>query len=100
MIAGQFVRSYAALHLIRAVKKTFDSQDISKRDVLDPWRRFELEYPEIGAKLNTAIAQEVEAACWAIAELTADIFAEISSIPAAGNQTLQLRFGPSVLGGR
>ena len=99
MIAGQFVRSYAALHLIRAVKKTFDSQDISKRDVLDPWRRFELEYPEIGAKLNTAIAQEVEAACWAIAELTADIFAEISSIPAAGNQTLQLRFGPSALGG-
>lgn len=43
LIAGQFVRSYAALHLIRAVKKTFESADISKRDVLDPWRRFELE---------------------------------------------------------
>ncbi len=92
LIAGQFVRSYAALHLIRAVKKTFESADISKRDVLDPWRRFELEYPEIGAKLNLAIAQDVEPACWAIAELTSHLFDSKSKIPGFGIATLESRF--------
>jgi hypothetical protein len=92
LIAGQFIRSYAALHLIRAVKKSFESKDISKRDILDPWRRFELEFPEIGIKLNKAIAQEVEQAAWAIADLTADVFGAQYPIPAAGMATLKLRF--------
>lgn len=92
LIAGQFIRSYAALHLIRAVKKSFDSANLSQRDILDPWRRFELEYPEIGLKLNSAIAQEVEQAAWAIADLTAEVFGAQSPIPAAGIGTLKLRF--------
>jgi|LakMenEpi03Aug12_release.lakeMendotaPanAssembly.Ray.scaffolds.fasta_scaffold706871_1 hypothetical protein len=92
LIAGQFVRSYAALHLIRAVKKTFESADISKRDVLDPWRRFELEYPEIGAKLISAIAQDAEPACWSIAELTFNLFDSKSKVPGAGIATLERRF--------
>ena len=93
LIAGQFIRSYAALHLIKAVKKTFDSVDLSKRDLLDPWRRFEIEYPEIGAKLNAALAMEVEAAAWAITQLTYELFESESQIPAAGVSTLKLRFG-------
>lgn len=93
LIAGQFIRSYAALHLIKAVKKSFESADISKRDLLDPWRRFEIEYPEIGARLNGALAMEVEAAGWAIARLTFELFESHSPTPAAGMGTLELRFG-------
>lgn len=92
MIAGQFIRSYAALHLIKAVKKTFESADLSKRDVLDPWRRFEWEYPEIAQKLNEALAQEVESAAWEIARLTHELFDSKSKIPESGIQTLELRF--------
>lgn len=93
LIAGQFVRSYAALHLIKAVKKSFDSQDLSKRDVLDPWRRFELEYPEVGRQLNSALAMNVEAAAWKIADLAYELFKEISEVPGAGIKTMELRFG-------
>jgi hypothetical protein len=93
LIAGQFIRSYAALHLIKAVKKTFDSADLTKRDVLDPWRRFEWEYPEIALKLNTALAKDVEASAWAIGELAYEVFNDKSKIPAAGMQTLEFRFG-------
>ncbi len=93
LIAGQFIRSYAALHLIKAVKKTFDSADLTKRDVLDPWRRFEWEYPEIALKLNAALAKDVEASAWGIGELTYEVFKDKSKIPAAGMQTLEFRFG-------
>ena len=93
LIAGQFIRSYAALHLIKSVKKTFDSADLSKRDVLDPWRRFEWEFPEIAVKLNEALAKDVEASAWAIGELAYEVFKDKSKIPAAGMQTLEFRFG-------
>lgn len=93
LIAGQFIRSYAALHLIKAVKKSFESSDISKRDVLDPWRRFELEYSEVGKRLNAALAQDVEAAAWSIAKITEDLFSGLSQVPKAGMKTLELRFG-------
>ncbi len=93
LIAGQFIRSYAALHLIKAVKKTFNSADLTKRDVLDPWRRFEWEYPEIALKLNTALAKDVEASAWAIGELAYEVFKDKSKIPTAGMQTLEFRFG-------
>jgi hypothetical protein len=92
LIAGQFIRSYAALHLIKAVKKTFVSADISKRDVLDPWRRFEMEYPEVGAKLNAALALEVEPAGWAVAQLAFELFESKSAIPNSGIITLRTRF--------
>jgi hypothetical protein len=93
LIAGQFIRSYAPLHLIRAVKKTLESQAPEKRDVLDAWRRFEWEYPEIGARLNAAAALEVEASAWAIADLTAELFGTQSTIPAKAIEILQSRFG-------
>ncbi|MEY4322973.1 MAG: hypothetical protein RL410_754 [Actinomycetota bacterium] len=93
LIAGQFVRSYAPLHIIRAVKKNFPSQAPEKRDVLDAWRRFEWEYPEIGAALNEAVAHDVEAAAWKIAEVTEDVFGKLSDVPAKGMQSLRDRFG-------
>lgn len=93
LIAGQFIRSYAALHLIKAVKKTIDSADLTKRDLLDPWRRFEWEYPEIAVNLNDALAKDVEASAWAIGELAYEVFKDKSNIPAAGMQTLEFRFG-------
>jgi len=93
LIAGQFIRSYAALHLIKAVKKSFESADLSKRDVVDPWRRFEWEYPEIALKLNDALAKDVESCAWAIADLAVSIFEAKSTIPNAGLETLTLRFG-------
>lgn len=93
LIAGQFIRSYAPLHIIRAVKKSMKSHAPEKRDVLDAWRRFEWEYPEIGARLNAAAALDVEASAWAIADLTAELFGKDSPIPARGVAILETRFG-------
>ncbi len=93
LIAGQFVRSYAPLHIIRAVKKHLPSQAPEKRDVLDAWRRFEWEYPEIGAALNEALALDVEECAWKIGEITESVFGELSTVPSRGQASLRQRFG-------
>jgi hypothetical protein len=59
LVAGQFVRTWAVNHLVRAVRARFPVEG-SVRDGIDPVRRFERDYPELGARLNAHLASPVE----------------------------------------
>ncbi|WES64314.1 hypothetical protein P0L94_17835 [Microbacter sp. GSS18] len=62
LVAGQFVRTWAAQHLIRAVRGRHPERSGSERDRIDPARRFERDFPEWGEVIAHAVAQEVEPA--------------------------------------
>ncbi len=64
LIAGQFVRSYClnrVLGFMRAWVKPLPGTE-SKEDNLDRFRRFEQQYPELGAEIESILQQPVEAA--------------------------------------
>ena len=64
LIAGQFIRSYClnrALGFLRAWVTPLPGTE-SKEDNLDRFRRFEQQYPELGAELEAILQQPVEAA--------------------------------------
>ena len=64
LIAGQFIRSYCLNRLLgfmRAWVKPLPGTE-PKQDNLDRFRRFEQQYPELGAEIEGIIQQPVEAA--------------------------------------
>ncbi len=64
LIAGQFIRSYClnrALGFMRAWVKPLAGTE-PKEDNLDRFRRFEQQYPELGAEIEAILQQPVEAA--------------------------------------
>jgi hypothetical protein len=64
IIAGQFIRSYClnrTLGFIRAWVKPLAGTE-AKEDNLDRFRRFEQQYPELGAEIEWILQQPVEAA--------------------------------------
>lgn len=61
LIAGQFVHAWAVNHFARAVRARLPVA-ASVRDGIDPVRRFERDYPSLGAALGEALGQPVEAA--------------------------------------
>ncbi|MFM1796020.1 MAG: hypothetical protein RLZZ340_697, partial [Actinomycetota bacterium] len=63
LIAGQFIRSYClnrALGFMRAWVKPLAGTE-PKEDNLDRFRRFEQQYPELGAEIEAILQQPVEA---------------------------------------
>ena len=66
---GVFVRTYAAERLLRLLTDTLVTTDRAPLDVLDPWRRFEQVWPEVGAAVAAALALPVEAAAQALLEV-------------------------------
>lgn len=66
---GFFVRSYAVSHLVRAVRARLRPAGEPVGDALDPLRRFERDYPEMGARLAAALGRPVEDAARSIFEL-------------------------------
>ena len=64
LIAGQFIRSYClnrALGFMRAWVKPLAGTE-PKEDNLDRFRRFEQQYPELGAEIEAILQQPIEAA--------------------------------------
>lgn len=61
LVAGQFVHAWAVNHLARAVRARLPIADTA-RDAIDPVRRFERDYPELGAALADALGRPVEPA--------------------------------------
>jgi hypothetical protein len=55
---GQLVRQWATQHLVRAVRERVPSPLDPER--IDPARRFEAAYPEVGAAIGAALAKPVE----------------------------------------
>jgi hypothetical protein len=68
LIAGQFVHAWAVNHFARAVRARLPIE-ASVRDGIDPVRRFERDYPELGSALRTALAAPVEDAARGLFDL-------------------------------
>lgn len=64
VISGQaFIRTHALGHLLPLLAHTLPTADASALDNLDPFRRFEQAFPQVGAQINTALGQQpIEAA--------------------------------------
>ena len=59
-ISGRiFVNTWAVGHLIRLLVRHYPADRKSLLDNLDPYRRFERVYPELGKQLNAALSQDV-----------------------------------------
>ncbi len=61
LVAGQFVHAWAVTAFTRAVRGRLPVGS-SVRDGIDPVRRFERDYPELGEALQTVLAAPVEPA--------------------------------------
>lgn len=58
-ISGQvFIRTYAVGHLLAALAHVLETPDGAALDNLDPYRRFEQAFPEIGTKINAALDRD------------------------------------------
>lgn len=68
LIAGQFVHAWAVNHFARAVRRRLPVAG-SVRDAIDPVRRFERDYPALGAALEDALGAPVEEAARGLFEL-------------------------------
>lgn len=73
LTAGEFVRTWAAQHLVRAIRGRAGWAS-GVRDGLDPVRRFEREFPVEGARIAAAVALPVEEAALALFQLTRELF--------------------------
>ena len=69
--AGQFVRTWAINHLIRAIRARMPLPH-PVGDSIDPVRRFERDYPELGARVARALEGTVEEAARAVFALLRD----------------------------
>jgi hypothetical protein len=68
LIAGQFVHVFAVTHFARAVRARIPVE-ASVRDGIDPLRRFERDYPQLGAKLRTVLGASIEDAARGLFDL-------------------------------
>ena len=91
--AGQFIRVYAVDHLLQAIKKTQDSAKPAARDGLDVYRRVEQEFPELGARVGAAIAQDAESAARNLLAIAVLTFAESFDIVRDGERIVKHLFG-------
>jgi len=71
--AGQFVRTWAVNHLVRAVRGRNEQASTDQRDRIDPVRRFERDHPDIAARIDLALAQDVEHAARDLHALMRDV---------------------------
>lgn len=54
----QFIKTHALTHLLRLLAEFHAAEDHSLLDNLDPFRRFERVYPQLGAEINRILAQD------------------------------------------
>jgi len=73
VIGGQFVRTWAVGHLIRAIRARVEPADCVREDALEPARRFDAAYPGIAARLDAVLGQPVEDAARGVATLARDV---------------------------
>ena len=92
--AGQFVRSWAAQCLVRAIRGRFASRSTTLRDTIDPVRRFERDFPEWAAQIAAALEAPVEDAARALFGLTREILEPgWDEFPSRAADAIAARFG-------
>ena len=97
--AGELVRIWAVRHLVRTIRG-LDGAASGARDAIDPVRRFEVDFPDWGERIASAVAADVEAAARAILRLMRErLEPGWSDFPSAAADTVQRRLGWSDLEG-
>ena len=70
-ISGRiFVTAYAINHLIRLITRHYDAPEKGVLDNLDPYRRFERVYPQMGQQLNDTLNQSTPEAALGLLSLS------------------------------
>jgi len=93
LVGGQFVRSYCVGRLLQVAKAVLPSERRDARDVLDVWRRVELEFPQFAAELDAALTGEVPEVAQRLSALGVRWFGGVSAVPAIAADVLARRLG-------
>jgi len=90
-ISGRiFVNTYALGHLLKLLVRHYPADQINLLDNLDPYRRFERVYPEMGHQLNEALNQPTLPAALCTLSLSKTWLSEkISHFPIEAVSTLK-----------
>lgn len=75
LIAGQFIRSYVLNHLlglIRAAHAPVPGTE-GKEDNLNRFRRFEVQYPSLGRRIENAMQKDIDAAALDLVNIAAEL---------------------------
>ncbi|WP_404475165.1 hypothetical protein [Microbacterium aerolatum] len=90
---GAFIRQWAVNHLIRTIRGRHDGESTSLRDVNDPVRRFERDFPEWGESIAAALARPEEEAAQALYALLLRLEPGWVEFPTPAAQAVATRLG-------
>lgn len=91
---GQFIRTWAVNHLLRAIRGRVPGRAPATRDAIDPTRRFETDYPGWAAEISSALDAPVEQAAHRLFALTRRILEpDWDGFPTAAAEAVARRLG-------
>lgn len=90
---GSFIRQWAVQHLVRAIRGRFAATSTTLRDVNDPVRRFEKDFPVWGERIAAALAQDEETAARALFALLQELAPGWRAFPSAASDAVAARLG-------
>lgn len=83
-LSGRAFLGYAVGHLVRLFERNFSPTDPSLLDNLDPLRRFEFAYPELGEEVNRALRLDFPEAAEALMNIAQRTLHSHASFPHKG----------------
>ncbi|MEJ1923393.1 hypothetical protein [Microbacterium sp. KHB019] len=90
---GAFIRQWAVAHLAKAIRGRFAESSTSLRDVNDPMRRFERDFPDWGERIAVALAQPEEDAAKALLAVLKELERGWDEFPTKAVETVEVRLG-------
>ena len=94
LTGGQFVRSWAVQHLVRAIRGRFAERSTRQRDPIDPVRRFENDFPQWAAQIAAALEEPVEVGAHSLYQLAREVLEPgWAHFPARGADAVAARLG-------
>lgn len=90
---GAFIRQWATAHLAKAIRGRFAESSTSLRDVNDPMRRFERDFPEWGERIAGALARPEEEAAKALLAVLKGLERGWDEFPTKAVETVETRLG-------
>ncbi|MFN8377313.1 MAG: hypothetical protein U0452_01475 [Anaerolineae bacterium] len=89
-ISGQmFIRSHALHHLLPLLAQILPAEDKSALDNLDPFRRFERVFPEVGAQVNAALNRDPLGAAMGMLDVLERYLGDMDGFPSAAAATVR-----------
>jgi hypothetical protein len=91
---GQLVRTWAVQHLVRAMRGRFAERSTTQRDVIDPVRRFESDFPVWAARIAETLQAPVEDAARGLFDLAPEVLEPgWEEFPVRGADAVAARLG-------